>query len=70
MTQTSPPVRLDDLIHAITSNRPEEPLARLSDAVLLADHLGDLADQLIGHFVDQARRYGRDARRDATIRSC
>ncbi|MFI5494038.1 Clp protease N-terminal domain-containing protein [Actinoplanes sp. NPDC051859] len=58
MTQLSPPVRLDDLIHAITANRPEEPLERLSDAVLLADHLGELADHLIGHFVDQARRSG------------
>jgi hypothetical protein len=26
--------------------------------VLLADHLGDVADHLIGHFVDQARRAG------------
>ncbi|OJF15489.1 Clp protease N-terminal domain-containing protein [Couchioplanes caeruleus] len=58
MTQITPPVRLDDLIHAITSNRPDAPLERLSDAVLLADHLGELADHLIGHFVDQARRSG------------
>jgi hypothetical protein len=26
--------------------------------VLAADHLGDVADHLIGHFVDQARRSG------------
>ncbi|MEV6597980.1 Clp protease N-terminal domain-containing protein [Actinoplanes sp. NPDC051346] len=58
MTQITPPVRLDDLIHTITSNRPDAPLDRLSDAVLLADHLGELADHLIGHFVDQARRSG------------
>ncbi|GGQ60289.1 Clp protease N-terminal domain-containing protein [Couchioplanes azureus] len=58
MTQLSPPVRLDDLIHTITANRPDAPLDRLSDAVLLADHLGELADHLIGHFVDQARRSG------------
>jgi len=58
MTQTSPPVRLDDLIAAISRNRPDGPLDRLSDAVLLADHLGELADHLIGHFVDQARRSG------------
>jgi hypothetical protein len=57
MTQISPPVRLDDLIAAITSNRADA-LDRLSDAVLLGDHLGDLADHLIGHFVDQARRSG------------
>ena len=57
MTQMVPPVRLDDLIAAITKNRDSE-LDRLSDAVLLGDHLGDLADHLIGHFVDQARRSG------------
>ena len=57
MTQIQPPVRLDDLITAITKNRPDA-LDRLSDAVLLADHLGDVADHLIGHFVDQARRSG------------
>ncbi|GAA4606918.1 hypothetical protein BJY16_006067 [Actinoplanes octamycinicus] len=58
MTQIVPPVRLDDLISAITTNRPDDPLDRLSDAVLLSDHLGELADHLIGHFVDQARRSG------------
>ncbi len=57
MTQIIPPVRLDDLIAAITKNRGDA-LERLSDAVLLADHLGELADHLIGHFVDQARRTG------------
>ena len=58
MTQTTPPVRLDDLITAINRARPDDALERLSDAVLLADHLGDVADHLIGHFVDQARRSG------------
>ncbi len=57
MTQISPPVRLDDLISAITQNHPEA-LDQLSDAVLLADHIGEVADHLIGHFVDQARRSG------------
>ena len=58
MTQLTPPVRLDDLIAAINRARPDDELERLSDAVLLADHIGDLADHLIGHFVDQARRSG------------
>src|SRR5690242_16098380 len=58
MTQMVPPVRLDDLITAITKNRPDGVLERLTDAVLLGDHLGDVADHLIGHFVDQARRSG------------
>jgi hypothetical protein len=30
----------------------------ISDAVTAADHLGEVADHLIGHFVDQARRSG------------
>ena len=54
---TNPPVRLDDLITAVSNNH-ESPLERLSGAVILGDHLGDLADHLIGHFVDQARRSG------------
>jgi hypothetical protein len=51
------PVRLDDLIDAITKVHPDA-LDQLTDAVLAADHLGDVADHLIGHFVDQARRSG------------
>jgi len=50
-------IRLDDLITAIKKVHTE-PLDQLSDAVLAADHLGDVADHLIGHFVDQARRSG------------
>ncbi|KOV68412.1 Clp protease N-terminal domain-containing protein [Streptomyces sp. MMG1121] len=50
-------VRLDDLIEAIKKVHPE-PLDQLQDAVIAADHLGDVADHLIGHFVDQARRSG------------
>ncbi|MFS4093412.1 Clp protease N-terminal domain-containing protein [Streptomyces sp. AF1A] len=50
-------VRLDDLIEAIKKVHTE-PLEQLQDAVLAADHLGDVADHLIGHFVDQARRSG------------
>jgi len=57
MTQINSPVRLDDLIAAITKNRTDA-LDRLADAVLLADHIGEVADHLIGHFVDQARRSG------------
>ncbi|MDP1804573.1 MAG: Clp protease N-terminal domain-containing protein, partial [Acidimicrobiales bacterium] len=44
-------------INAITKVH-DEPLDQLTDAVLAADHLGDVADHLIGHFVDQARRSG------------
>ncbi|MFD4996733.1 Clp protease N-terminal domain-containing protein [Streptomyces buecherae] len=53
----TPPVRLDELIDAIRRAHPDA-LDQLSGAVVAADHLGDLADHLIGHFVDQARRSG------------
>ena len=51
------PVRLDDLIGAIASAHAD-PLDRLTGAMALAEHLDELADSLIGHFVDQARRAG------------
>ena len=51
------PVRLDDLIDVI-KNVHSEPLDQLTDAVLAAEALGEIADHLIGHFVDQARRSG------------
>lgn len=51
------PVRLDDLIDAIIAVHAE-PLEQLTDAMLAAEALGDVADHLIGHFVDQARRSG------------
>jgi len=50
-------VRLDDLIETIKKVHAD-PLEQLTDAMLAADHLGDVADHLIGHFVDQARRSG------------
>ncbi|MGW1315032.1 Clp protease N-terminal domain-containing protein [Streptomyces sp. NPDC002426] len=55
--QANPPVRLDDLIDAI-KNTHTDALEQLSGAVVAADHLGEIADHLIGHFVDQARRSG------------
>jgi hypothetical protein len=58
MTDSSPvSIRLDDLIAAINQAH-SDALERLTDAVIAADHLGDVADHLIGHFVDQARRSG------------
>ncbi|MEV0493907.1 Clp protease N-terminal domain-containing protein [Streptomyces atratus] len=51
------PVRLDELIEAIKKVH-SDALEQLSGAVIAADHLGDVADHLIGHFVDQARRSG------------
>lgn len=59
MTDSTPTVtlRLDDLISKISDTHPDS-LERLSEAVLAADYLGEMADHLIGHFVDQARRSG------------
>src|SRR5437868_14931534 len=51
------PVRLDELIDAIKRVHPDA-LDQLTSAVIAADHLGEVADHLIGHFVDQARRSG------------
>jgi hypothetical protein len=56
---TTPPPRLDQLIEFIKRQHPDDdPLQHLSAAVLAAEHLGEVADHLIGHFVDQARRSG------------
>jgi ClpA/ClpB-like protein len=56
-TPISYPVRLDELINAIKQVHTDV-LDQLSDAVLAGEHLGEVADHLIGHFVDQARRSG------------
>ena len=52
-----PAVRLDELIAAIKKVH-SDPLEQLGDAVLAAQHMAEVADHLIGHFVDQARRSG------------
>src|SRR3954465_15402417 len=57
MVQMPPTVRLDDLISAIQKAH-DEPLDHPPDAMPAADPLGEVADHLIGHFVDQARRSG------------
>lgn len=56
-TALTSPIRLGELIDAIAQAH-DQPLDQLSGAVLLADHLGELADSLLGHYVDQARRAG------------
>ena len=50
-------VRLDDLIQGVKRST-DDPLAQVGAAVLVAEHLGEVADHLVGHFVDQARRSG------------
>jgi hypothetical protein len=50
-------IRLDDMIGFVKSQEGTA-LDHVSAAVRLAEHLGELSDHLIGHFVDQARRSG------------
>lgn len=57
MTEPTYPIRLDELIAGIKKAH-SGALDQLSNAVIVADYLGDVADHLIGHFVDQARRSG------------
>jgi hypothetical protein len=54
---SQPPVRLDELIGYVRSQEGTA-LDHVSAAVGISEHLGELADHLIGHFVDQARRTG------------
>ena len=50
-------MRLDELIDTISTVHTD-PLEQLTTAMLTAEHLGDVGDHLVGHFVDQARRSG------------
>jgi hypothetical protein len=54
---TQPPVRLDELIGYVKSQEGTA-LDHVSAAVQVSEHLGELSDHLIGHFVDQARKGG------------
>ena len=54
---SQPPVRLDELISYIR-NTEGTALDQVSAAVRISEHLGELSDHLIGHFVDQARKTG------------
>ncbi|MCU1391725.1 MAG: hypothetical protein JWM34_153 [Ilumatobacteraceae bacterium] len=53
------PVSLDNLITYVKVLQPAGgPLEHLGDAVAVAGTIGEQADSLIGHFVDQARSSG------------
>jgi hypothetical protein len=54
MTET----RLDELISGIEGAYPQRTDDQLVAAVIEAAHLTDVADRLVGHFVDAARRGG------------
>jgi hypothetical protein len=51
------PVRLDHLVETVEQMYPD-PLDRLAGAVAISERLGEVADHLVGHFVDEARRAG------------
>jgi len=53
----SQPARLDDLINYV-KRQDGTALDHVSAAMRISEHLGELADHLIGHFVDQARKAG------------
>lgn len=58
-TPSEDPVRLNELIVHVAGQHPDaDPLQRLHDAVATSERLGDIADHLIGHFVDEARAAG------------
>lgn len=54
---SQPPVRLDELIGYVRSQEGTA-LDHVSAAVQISEHIGELSDHLIGHFVDQARKTG------------
>jgi hypothetical protein len=50
---------LDTLISQVKSRHPDgTALDHLAEASSIAEHLDELSDHLVGHFVDQARRAG------------
>jgi hypothetical protein len=50
---------LDDMIRSIEWERPDvDVLEHLTDAVMAAARLDEIADDLVGHFVEQARSAG------------
>lgn len=55
-----PQLSLDGLIQYVKHQHPDDSdaLPRLSEALLVSTHVTEQADNLVGHFVDQARRSG------------
>jgi|SRR5581483_6966840 len=52
-------ITVEDLVRAVDGLQPDAgDIERLRAAVGFAERLGELGDQLVGHFVDRARRAG------------
>lgn len=53
------PVSLDDIIAAVTdADQAGDALQHLSQSVVVGEELSRMADDVVGHFVDQARQAG------------
>src|ERR1051326_5056953 len=53
------PMTLGDLVDTVIRHHPDgDALARLSEAVSVSEQIGQVADQLVGYFVDAARKAG------------
>ncbi|MGH3649875.1 MAG: Clp protease N-terminal domain-containing protein [Acidimicrobiia bacterium] len=52
------PLEFQRLVRSIESSGGSDPLRRLTDAVILAARIEEMADDLIGHFVEEARSSG------------
>ena len=53
------PMTLGDLVDTVTNRHPDgDALARLSEAVTISEQIGEVADRLVGYFVDAARKAG------------
>ena len=50
---------LPTLIHAVEESAEEDPVARLRAAEELSEDLAGLADELVDHYISEARRDGR-----------
>lgn len=50
---------LDELIGVVENSTPDaDPLQQLTDSVVVSGRISDLADELVGYFVEQARSSG------------
>src|SRR5919202_6020699 len=55
----APAPSLDDLVATVIAEAPsDEPLDQLAAAATMAQSLTALADELVGHFIDDARQRG------------
>lgn len=54
----NPPIRPDMLISVVRARAGDRPLENITAAIAVAEELGRLGDQVVGHFVEEARAAG------------